>query len=364
MKKFTLFGLLLTLVACAEDEPSFRNEPTTPSNIEQFMQLVCDWQLSHPIARIDAPNEMWERSAFYLGVMATYRVTQQKKYLDATSTWAQTQDLVLGPRKFHADDQVIGQVYLDLYVATSDTAYVTDVVQQSYELIEHPARGRELWNWCDALFMAPPMLAQVAALRQDTTYFAELDARWWDVYEQLYDLESGLFYRDVRYITALNENGKKIFWSRGNGWVLAGLARMLSHWPESSPLREKYILLFQQMAESVAQRQHPDGLWRTNLADDYQFPKPETSGTAFFTYAIAWGINQGILSEAHFVTTVTDGWKGLVNAVNEDGRLGWVQQPSHEPEAVYFDGYQEYATGAFLLAGQEVRTLMQRTAPQ
>ena len=48
----------------------------------------------------------------------------------------------------------------------------------------------------------------------------------------LYDKEEHLFYRDHRYFAKREANGKKVFWGRGNGWVLGGLVEILQALPK------------------------------------------------------------------------------------------------------------------------------------
>ncbi len=369
MKKFYLANdrifiyivfLLIISFGCTEDPVNNRVDPFDKDHVEELINKVCKWQLNNPNARIDAPNEMWERSVFYLGVMASYRTTGNADFLNAASDWAEMQNYKLGSRDFHADDEVVGQVYLDLFMELKDSIYLSEVVAQSYAIVNHQQTGRDLWNWCDALFMTPPMIATVAHLKNDSEIYTKLDQKWWDVYNFLYDPEYNLFFRDGRYIDTLNSHGKKIFWSRGNGWVIAGLARMLQYWPDSDPNKLKYIDLFKKMSASVAELQYEDGLWRTNLVDINEFPEPETSGTAFFIYAMAWGINKGILDQTAYSETLKKGWEGLVHSVSDEGILGWVQQPYHEPGVVYKNGNQEYASGALLLAAEEIYYLLEK----
>lgn len=368
MKKFYLINdfifkyiacLSFICFSCTEDPVNVQVDPFNKDHVKELINKVCKWQLDNPNTRIDAPNEMWERSVFYLGVMAAYRTTGNSEFLNAASDWAEMQNYKLGSRDFHADDEVIGQIYLDLFMELKDSIYLSEVVSQSYAIVNHHQTGRELWSWCDALFMTPPMIAKVAHLRNDPEVYAGLDQKWWDVYDFLYEPDYNLFYRDARYIDTLNINGNKIFWSRGNGWVLAGLARMLQHWNPSDPAKNKYEDLFRSMSVAIAALQPEDGLWRTNLVDRLEFPEPETSGTAFFVYAMAWGVNRGLLDEDQFLATIRNGWQGLVESVSGEGILERVQQPYHEPGIVYPNGHQEYATGAFLMAAEEVRRLLQ-----
>jgi rhamnogalacturonyl hydrolase YesR len=370
MKKYYLFNipstravilLLLVVLGCTEEPTQERVNPFNVEDIQNLVVKVADWQLENPNPRIDSFDEIWERSVFYLGVMAAYRVSGKPKFLQATKEWAKSQAYQIGSeeRYFHADDEVIGQVYLELFRETADSVYIENVISRSYKVVNLDKRGRDLWNWCDALFMTPPLISSIAELQNDQEKLEKLDQKWWDVYDFLYEPDYNLFYRDARYIDTLNINGNKIFWSRGNGWVLAGLARMLQHWNPSDPAKNKYEDLFRSMSVAIAALQSENGLWRTNLVDRLEFPEPETSGTAFFIYAMAWGVNRGLLDEDQFLATIRNGWVGLVESVSGEGILERVQQPYHEPGIVYPNGHQEYATGAFLMAAKEVRRLLQ-----
>ena len=86
---------------------------------------------------------------------------------------------------------------------------------------------------------------------------------------------------------------------------------------------------------------------------------PESSGTAFFTYAIAWGINNGILDPVIYKPVVQKAWKGLCSVVDEYGKVCWGQTVSRDPGKVKKEDSEEYVSGAFLLAGSEMLKLIQ-----
>jgi rhamnogalacturonyl hydrolase YesR len=205
--------------------------------------------------------------------------------------------------------------------------------------------------------MAPPVLVRLYSVTGDAKYLDFLDAMWWDTTDFLFDAGEGLYYRDENYKGKLNANGKKIFWARGNGWVMGGTVRVLQHLPRNHPRRARYERLLRRMAAAVSRVQGADGLWRPSLLDPAEAPVPETSSTGFFCYAIAWGINQGILERKTYLPVVRRAWRGLVGAVRGDGKLGWVQQIGLAPAKVTADDNQEYGSGAFLLAGSEMYKL-------
>ena len=156
------------------------------------------------------------------------------------------------------------------------------------------------WAWCDALFMAPPALAAVTTATGDRKYLDLANRLWWKTTDYLYDTSEHLYFRDSRFFDQREPNGKKVFWSRGNGWVFAGLARMLEELPADHPDRARYVTLFREMAEKIAAVQGEDGYWRASLLDPDSRPNPETSGTGFFVYGLAWGINHGLLDRARY----------------------------------------------------------------
>jgi rhamnogalacturonyl hydrolase YesR len=138
---------------------------------------------------------------------------------------------------------------------------------------------------------------------------------------------------------------------------MAGIVRVLQYLPADHPSRDRYVSLLQEMASAVKKIQGDDGLWRPSLLDDQEVPHPETSGSSFFCYALAWGLNNGILTEEEYLPVVKKAWTGLNSYVTDEGKLQWVQPIGAAPDKVTMDNYQEYGSGAFLLAGSEVYKL-------
>jgi unsaturated rhamnogalacturonyl hydrolase len=141
---------------------------------------------------------------------------------------------------------------------------------------------------------------------------------------------------------------------------MAGLVGVLEYMPGDYPRRQRFVEQFQQMAAAVAAIQGSDGLWRTGLLDPDSYSLPENSGSAFFTYALAWGVNNQILDPSVYTPIVAKAWKGLVSHIYADGRLGCIQSVADAPgkfktTSSYVDG-----VGAFLLAGSEVDHLAQQ----
>jgi unsaturated rhamnogalacturonyl hydrolase len=321
------------------------------------MKKVCDWQLNNPVTINEKNENDWARAAFYTGVMATYQTTQDEKYLNAAIAWSESFDWKLAKRFRHADDHAKGQTYLEIYTLKKDPKMIEDTKITFDSLILTSKPGREDWWWCDALYMAPPVLARLAAATGDKKYLDYLNTMFWDTYDFLYDKEENLFYRDKSYFNKKTPSGKKTFWARGNGWVMGGTVRVLQYLPKDNPEYSRYVALLKTMAASVKKIQSKDGLWRPSLLDEDEVPHPETSGSAFFCYALTWGINNGILDKKEYLPVVQKAWKGLNTYVTPEGKLQWVQPIGAAPDKVTIDNNQEYGSGAYLLAASELYKL-------
>jgi rhamnogalacturonyl hydrolase YesR len=263
-----------------------------------------------------------------------------------------------------ADNIAIGDVYEELYAHSGEAGEIAPLRQRLDDQLEQlsltPPPGRLVWWWCDALFMAPPVFGRMSAQTGDPRYLQAMDAQWWHVYDRLWSPEHKLIYRDERFPAMKTRNGKPLFWSRGNGWVAAGLARLLDTMPADFPSRPHYVEVFRTLMDSVARLQRPeDGLWTANLLDAADPSGPETTGAALFTYAMAWGVNHGMLDRKAYLPRVERAWAGLAAKVQPDGLLGYAQRAGDQPVPSAPGDHALYGTGAFLLAGVEVMHLGQ-----
>ena len=267
----------------------------------------------------------------------------------------------LGPRKTHADDQAIGQSYLWLYRQKADPERIRPTRTEFDEVMQlQDDPNKPVWWWCDALFMAPPVWSGLAAATNQPKYLDYMDRQWKITADLLWDRQEHLFYRDNSYFDKRERNGRKVFWSRGNGWVMGGLVRVLENLPANDPRRPFYVAKFQQMAETIARLQSDDGLWRPGLLDAADYPYPEISGSAFFVYAMAWGVDHHVLDAGRYAPVVKRGWEGLVKHIYADGRLGCIQPVGAAPGVYTPSSSYVFGVGAFLMAGSEMDHLAAR----
>jgi len=386
--KFTVISLYFALVfsiSCSTSENIFEK-----ATIEVLADKVRDYsnkQMNDP-TRYD-----WVMGTYYTGLVAMYESTSDEGYLNQCLEWGKLCNWVI-PEKTEKEwdsefySLVCGQIWYACYRATHDES----ILAPTFDYLENPNRPNPIsaptdWylencglRFVDGLFNSPPMFAMLYQLTGEEKYVRWMDSCFWDTSEPIYDADEGLFYRDVTYrkgyhnnledasnpasdrtegslVKQTSRNGKKVFWSRGNGWVFGGLARILTYLPKDHPSYERYKALYVSMASVLKTCQQADGFWRPNLADPLDYNMKESSGTAFFTYGIAWGINNGILSSENYLQVVRKGWSSLVSVVSDKGKVLWGQRPGSEPAPVVQEDSTPYVAGLFLLAASEVYKL-------
>ena len=333
----------------------------TAAAIDDATRKVADWQLARSQPYVD---RIWTWSVLYSGFMAASQSTGDPKYRDAMAAMAKRFDYELRSKLPNADDQSVGQAYLELYLSggKKDPQMIAPTQAALDSVIGFntlkPGDPRIPWWWCDALFMAPPVWAEMYAATGDHKYIDYLDLNWQRTSDLLYDKKEHLYARDATYIGKLAPNGKPIFWSRGEGWVMGGLVRTLEHLPKNDPRRPFYIEQLREMSSRIAQLQGSDGLWRASLLDPEEYPAPELSGSTLMVYGMAWGVNEGVLDAATYKPVIERAWRGILQHVYADGRLGDIEQTGAEPAPYMPTASYTYGVGGYLLAASELKRMI------
>lgn len=388
IKVFLSCFVFLLLSSCVSTNSNQAIEPENTlssqlsyKQLSTVLNLVANWQIQHweenrkTLTRHKSHwNERgWVFGSLYPGMHAWSSYSGNQAYLDHLLKVAQRNKWRLGKREYNADDYVVGANYLSLYEAlgSTDTSMITPLIKRFDSIIKKPAqnslwfptriqrkngaeRCTNRWCWCDAVFMGPPTFFYLSKVTGDMKYANFADNEFWKTTAYLYDKKAQLFYRDSRFFKAKDEQGNKIFWSRGNGWVLAGIAQMLNHMPKDFPTRARYELLFKIMSQKIVSLVRADGYWPTSLLNESHPNSKETSGTGFYVYALSWGINNALLDRETYQPIVAKGWQALVSSIYKDGRVGWVQTIGYEPKFTQPRETQLYGAGALLLAGTEI----------
>ena len=373
MKRLTLLltvMLMLSLTAGARSRKK-RPEPRELTTIEIITKVNDYWQQQH------SPNvrSFWDEAAYHTGNMEAYKLLGVARWQAYSDAWARHNKWMGAQEKdpskwkyknygeghdyvLFGDWQICFQTYLDLYELNPDPFKI----KRAIEVMDTECRSQETdyWWWADALYMVMPVFTKLYKTTGEVKYLNKLYAnfKWADAL--MYDKDEQLYYRDAKYIwpkvkTACN--GGKSFWARGDGWVLAGLAKVLSDMPKDYEHRPFFEQRFRELAEGVARVQRPGGYWSRSMLCEEDAPGPETSGTAFFTYGLLWGVNHGLLKRTSYDSVISRAWDYLVTtALQPDGSVGFVQPIGEKPDptkTVDAHSQANFGVGAFLLAACE-----------
>ncbi|MBI4893571.1 MAG: glycoside hydrolase family 88 protein [Acidobacteria bacterium] len=357
-----LAAIGLTLLPGAAQAPSSKLPPL-PSKRElaAAMRRTNAYQQAHPVMKPDDRN--WERATWYTGVMAAWRATHDQRYFQQALDWGRLHQFSPGTEPNGANRLFCSQTWIELYLKTKDPAMIQPTIRWLATPDPYSPAGQRRWyleaktrTYADSLYGAAAFALLARATRQ-SAYLDPMQSFFDDVSAELWDDPSGLFYRDLRYKGQRSPQGNKIFWSRGNGWVFAGIARLLESLPRNDPRRVGYEKTFRRMAAELLRRQPADGLWRASLDDPPDDQDPESSGSGFFCFGMAWGVNHRLLDRATYLPAISKSISALLAAVGDDGRVQWGQQVDHRPNSATRQSTHEYVTGAFLLAASEVYKL-------
>jgi unsaturated rhamnogalacturonyl hydrolase len=366
MKNLKLILFILT-ISLGLNSCKTKGVMVKKDDVKASMLSALKWQEANPIFA-KAPTD-WTCGAYYTCVMQAHKATKDQAYYDAMLEMGRKNKWETYIRMFHADDVVISNAYIylkdlgnnEVDLKPTDKFVNEHLYQpQDWKIGKGNSEQKILWWWCDALFMAPPLLVNYSNHKKDYKYLDEMHKYYQETYKLLYDGDEKLFARDTRFVwTGSREdkkqvNGKKVFWSRGNGWVIAGLALMLESVPKDYKHRQFYVDLYKEMAERIHSLQPEDGLWRVSLLGPEEYNHGEVSGSGFFTYALAWGVNNGLLDAKKYRPSIMKAWSGLKSCQQADGKVGWVQNIGFDPKPADKDSWQNFGTGAYILAGSEV----------
>ena len=340
--------------------------PTLPSraDILAVARRVNDqWIAAHG----NPGDNQWYRAAYFSGNMALQRATGEARYLTYARSWAQQNNYALnnGVATRHADDQIAGQVYYDLNDLEPDPAKLAAINESIRRMVYSTSQPTKVddWWWVDALHMAMPVFVRVARQTGDDAYLRKLYALYTNTKKSrvLYDYTNELWWRDGDAKTAKSPSGKPVFWSRGNGWAIAAHAKILALQPDLGTRWPEYKYNIQGLARALAKSQRTDGFWNVNLGDPTHLPGPETSGTAYHAFGLAYGIRTGIIDRATYLPIAARAWNGMVaTAVHADGFLGYVQGVGYAPESsqpITTNSTADFGVGGFLLAATELAKL-------
>lgn len=368
---YFITALMLCVNCCIAQNNMQQWLHTSKSDVITVIEQVnSHWQNTH----LEHGWAFWDEAAYHTGNMEAYFVTKNDNYRKYSEQWAEKNQwkgakstdksewkFTYGEKDAHVlfgDWQICFQTYIDLYNLDKDEKKVV----RAKEVMEYQMStpNHKYWWWADGLYMVMPVMTKLYKLTGEERYLDKLTEYFVYADSLMYDPEESLYYRDGKYVYPqhTSANGKKDFWARGDGWVLAGLAKVLKDIPIENKHRNLFLQRFKALSKAVAKSQQPKGYWTRSILDPDHAPGPETSGTAFFTYGLLWGINNGILNENEYMPVVALAWKYLTTiALQEGGKVGFIQPIGERAipgQVVDKNSTSNFGVGAFLLASTEM----------
>jgi rhamnogalacturonyl hydrolase YesR len=368
---YFLAAVVFSLTACTSSKLTQRAFTTSEKEALEIITNVNGyWQAQHPTPG----NAFWDVAAYHTGNMEAYAVTKNEQYKNYSEAWA-AHNRWMGAKstdkaawKYHygetdehvlfGDWQICFQTYIDLYNLDKDEKKIA----RAREVMEYEMStpNKDYWWWADGLYMVMPVMVKLHKVTGNKLYLDKLHEYFTYANIIMYDSAEGLYFRDAKYVFPkhASANGKKDFWARGDGWVFAGLAKVLKDLPANDPHRDEYIKRFKGMAAAIKKSQQPGGYWTRSMLDSAHAPGPETSGTAFFTYGMLWGINNHLLDRDAYLPVVQKSWQYLTGtALQPGGKIGYVQPIGERAipgQVVDKNSTSNFGVGAFLLAASEM----------
>lgn len=364
-----LIGTIIFCVAAALPAAVCARDSEAEKVRKMIDKVNTHWQTTHkPEVR-----SFWDNAAYHTGNMEAYFLTGNESYRAYSEKWAaynewkgakskdrskwkysygETDEYVL-----FGDYQICFQTYADLY-NLSPADYK---IRRAREVMEYQMStpNKDYWWWSDGLYMVMPVMTKLYKITHNRLYLDKLYEYITCSDKIMFDKDENLYYRDAKYVYPKHKsvNGKKDFWARGDGWVFAGLAKVLKDLPEDYVHYDFFVDKYRKMAKAIAAIQQPEGYWTRSMMDAEHAPGPETSGTAFFTYGFLWGINNNLLSETEYMPVVKKAWKYLSEtALQKNGAVGYVQPIGEKAipgQVVNAASTANFGVGAFLLAACE-----------
>ncbi len=384
IKNLTIVWLMLGFMACSpttnksKEDSSYISTVSKQDVLNTIIKVNDYWQNTNP----EHGRAFWDNAAYHTGNMAAYAITKNEKYKAYSEAWAvhnewkgaKSDDKSVWKYDYGEDDehvlfgdwQICFQTYIDLF--NLDEVKDSSKIARAIEVLEYEmsTEANDYWWWADGLYMVMPVMTKLYNVTGNELYLAKLYEYFKFAQSIMYDEETGLFFRDAKYVYPKHKsvNGLKDFWARGDGWVFAGLAKIIQDMPEDYAHKAEFIEIYKKMAVTLKDVQQAEGYWTRSILDPEHAPGPETSGTAFFTYGYLWGMNNGLLDKAEYAPVVENAWKYLIKvALQEDGKIGYVQPIGERAipgQTVDENSTSNFGVGAFLLASSELFKFLEK----
>lgn len=371
MKKYIFISSFFLFFVCVNSLAQNFSSVLKSDSVRKVVNSVAQWQMDsfHKMNEMrvykESSDMSWANGVFLSDLASWAESEHNEKQIEWYESIGRKNNYTLNDvnhRIYHADDFAVCMMYIRLYERTGLEKVLEYTRARMDYVMHYPSKSSlemktencfDRWSWADALYMVPPTFTAMYRLSVKKEYLDFMYKEYKAAYDYLFDKKESLFYRDSNYFIKSERNGQKVFWGRGNAWVLGGLCQILDYLPAKTSSRCFFEKLYKSMINKIVTLQDSEGYWHASMLDPESYPAPETSSTGLFTYSLWWGLNQGLLDDS-YRKYAEKGWKAMVKAVHPNGMLGWVQPIGADPQKVTKDMTEVYGAGAMLLAGKEI----------
>jgi rhamnogalacturonyl hydrolase YesR len=327
--------------------------PSSCTELKPIKLAADHWISGHS----NPGDATWFNALFIKGDIEAYRMTGSSKYLTYATGWAKKNKWKLPTNAPNLDGPEASQEYTDLWEIDPKHP-ASDIADSIAYLKRETSRansGKHDMDYVDAVRLgALSEFSRLGVAMKQPTWLAAGAKLFAYPESHIYDKKNSLWWRDSRWV------GTTQHWSRGNGWIVIALTDTIAALPTGDTHRAHYISLLNDMFKKLKATQvqgKNGGYWTADVDHPAAFPAPESSGTSFFTYGLAKGIQAGYVDRATYLPVVQKAWTWLkTTALRSNGTVGYVQGPSSHPsqhQPISPTATSNYGTGAFLMAGVE-----------
>lgn len=289
-----------------------------------------------------------------------------------------------GYRVDQSDTMAPGLTAYAAYLRTGDKRYkavvdrVVDYLMNSERVLDHMPNhlGSSLEGkfypksvWVDSVMMYGVFSGWYGSTAGDATIYDFASRQPALFAKYLQDPQDKLFYHCYWTRRQHTYPKRKIFWGRGNGWVIAGLPLAIDHFARDSEERQDAVRILRETSEALLPYQREDGFYET------VFNRPgktyaESSATALIASGWMQGVADGYLDE-RFLEPGLKAFRAVVESLEtRDGLLSMplISAPTIAIQLMPYLGYKytprgndwTYGLASLFFAGLNYKKLFEQ----
>jgi rhamnogalacturonyl hydrolase YesR len=325
--------------------------PSTCPDLKPIELAADHWIAGNP----PTSDSTWFNAIFVKGDIEAFRMSGLDRYRVYANSWATHNKWKLPAHAPNLDGPEASQEYIDLWEL--DPAHPARDIADSVAYFNRETARVKAGHVTDMSYVDAVRLGSLSGFARlgvpmnKQSWLSASAKMFASTESHIYDRSASLWWRDSRWA------GTTTHWSRGNGWIVLALTDTVAALPAGNANRAHYVALLNAMAAALKKNQQAGGYWTADVDHPASFPAPESSGTSFFTYGLARGVQMGYLDSATYLPVVQKAWNWLkTTALRSNGVVGYVQGPSSHPsqfQPISPTATRNYGVGGFLMAGVE-----------